>query len=109
QSGRRSGLGRRLAMGNRRHHVVASTTPSGYLVEVDSVSHRVSRDEGGVVRSPAPAVVVAVRAAAGTDVEGGDTVMILESMKMETPVKAPYAGRVREILVGVNSQVDGGG
>ena len=30
-------------------------------------------------------------------------------MKMETPVKAPYAGRVREILVGVNSQVDGGG
>ncbi len=28
---------------------------------------------------------------------------------METPVKAPYAGRVREILVGVNSQVDGGG
>src|SRR6476646_1605311 len=99
----------RLTVGDRRHHVVASTTPSGYLVEVDSVSHRVSRDEGGVVRSPAPAVVVAVRAAAGTDVEAGDTVMILESMKMETPVKAPYAGRVREILVGVNSQVDGGG
>ncbi|HEY4993679.1 MAG TPA: carboxyl transferase domain-containing protein [Nakamurella sp.] len=99
----------RLSLGDRQHHIVASTTPSGYLVEVDSVSHRVSRDEGGVVRSPAPAVVVAVRAAAGTDVEAGDTVMILESMKMETPVKAPYAGRVREILVGVNSQVDRGG
>ena len=99
----------RLTVGDRRHHVVASTTPSGYLVEVDSVSHRVSRDEGGVVRSPAPAVVVAVRAAAGTDVEAGETILILESMKMETPVKAPYAGRVREILVGVNSQVDGGG
>ncbi len=106
---RMSAFESRLTVGNRRHHVVASTTPSGYLVEVDSVSHRVSRDEGGVVRSPAPAVVVAVRAAAGTDVEAGDTVMILESMKMETPVKAPYAGRVREILVGVNSQVDGGG
>src|SRR5450755_841810 len=99
----------RLSLGDRQHHIVASTTPSGYLVEVDSVSHRVSRDEGGVVRSPAPAVVVAVRAAGGTDVEAGDTVMILESMKMETPVKAPYAGRVREILVGVNSQVDRGG
>src|SRR6478609_8452751 len=99
----------RLTVGDRRHHVVASTTPSGYLVEVDSVTHRISRDEGGVVRSPAPAVVVAVRAAAGTDVEAGETVLILESMKMETPVKAPYAGRVREILVGVNAQVDGGG
>jgi len=99
----------RLTVGDRHHHVVASTTASGYLVEVDSVSQRVSRDEGGVVRSTAPAVVVAVRAAAGTDVEAGDTILILESMKMETPVKAPYAGRVREILVGVNSQVDGGG
>jgi acetyl/propionyl-CoA carboxylase alpha subunit/acetyl-CoA carboxylase carboxyltransferase component len=99
----------RLTVSGRRHHVVASTTASGYLVEVDSVTHRISRDEGGVVRSPAPAVVVAVRAAAGTDVEAGETVMILESMKMETPVRAPYAGRVREILVGVNAQVDGGG
>ena len=99
----------RVTVAGRRHHVVASTSASGYLVEVDSVSHRVSRDEGGVVRSPAPAVVVAVRAAPGTDVEAGDPVLILESMKMETPVKAPYAGRIREILVGVNAQVDAGG
>jgi acetyl/propionyl-CoA carboxylase alpha subunit/acetyl-CoA carboxylase carboxyltransferase component len=105
---RKSTFESRLSLGDRQHHIVASSTPHGYLVEVDSVSHRVSRDEGGVVRSPAPAVVVAVRAAAGTDIEAGDTVMILESMKMETPVTAPYAGRVREILAGVNSQVDRG-
>ncbi len=99
----------RLTIGDRRHHIVAIEGAGGHLVEVDSVSHRVTRDEGGMVRSPAPAVVVAVRAAAGTDVEAGDTIVILESMKMETPVKAPYAGRVREILVGVNSQIDAGG
>jgi len=99
----------RLTIGDRRHHIVANQGPAGHLVEVDSVSHRVSRDEGGMVRSPAPAVVVAVRAAAGTEVAAGDTIVILESMKMETPVKAPYSGRVREILVGVNSQVDAGG
>jgi len=29
-------------------------------------------------------------------------------MKMETAVRAPYAGRVREVLVAVNSQVDAG-
>ena len=33
----------------------------------------------------------------------------MDSMPMESPVKAPYAGRVREILAGVNSQVDRGG
>ena len=106
---RQSQFESRLTIGNRRHQIVASTSAAGHLVEVDSVSHRVSRDEGGMVRSPAPAVVVALRAAPGDEVEAGDTIMILEAMKMETPVKAPYAGRVREILASVNSQVDAGG
>ncbi|HEY7815078.1 MAG TPA: biotin/lipoyl-containing protein, partial [Nakamurella sp.] len=106
---RQSQFESRLTIGENRHQIVASTNAAGHLVEVDSVSHRVSRDEGGMVRSPAPAVVVALRAAPGDDVEAGDTIMILEAMKMETPVKAPYAGRVREILATVNSQVDAGG
>ena len=36
-----------------------------HLVEVDGVTHRISRDEGGVVRSPAPALVVATPLAGG--------------------------------------------
>ena len=98
----------RLSIGDARHHVVTVPGPSFHRVEVDSVSHRVSRDEGGMVRSPAPAVVVAVRATAGSDVQAGDTVIVLESMKMETAVRAPYPGRVREVLASVNSQVDAG-
>ncbi|HET7474653.1 MAG TPA: carboxyl transferase domain-containing protein [Dermatophilaceae bacterium] len=99
----------RLTIGQRRHRVVTIEGPSDHRVEVDSVSHRVTRDEGGMVRSPAPAVVVAIPVAAGADVEAGDTVVVLESMKMETQVRAPYAGRVREVLAAVNSQVDAGG
>jgi acetyl-CoA carboxylase biotin carboxyl carrier protein len=34
----------------------------------------------------------------GDDVEEGDTVAILESMKMEMPVEAEDAGTVKEIL-----------
>jgi acetyl-CoA carboxylase biotin carboxyl carrier protein len=34
----------------------------------------------------------------GDNVDEGDTVMILESMKMEMPVEAEDAGTVREIL-----------
>ncbi len=98
----------RVTVNGRRHSVVTVPGPSYVRVDVDSVSHKVTRDEGGVVRSPAPAVVVAVRAAAGTEVQTGDTVLVLESMKMETHVRAPYAGRVREILATVNSQVDAG-
>ncbi len=98
----------RLIVGDRRFQVVAVAGPGSHLVEVDGFTHRVSRDETGLVRAPAPAVVVAVRAAAGDEVESGATIAVLESMKMETAVRAPFAGRVREILASVNSQVDAG-
>ena len=35
----------------------------------------------------------------GQQVEEDDTLMILESMKMETPVTTPVSGTIREILV----------
>jgi acetyl/propionyl-CoA carboxylase alpha subunit/acetyl-CoA carboxylase carboxyltransferase component len=98
----------RLSVCGQRFSIVAVQSSSTHLVEVDGVSHRIVRDEGGVVRAPAPAVVVAVRTAVGQDVEAGQTVAVLESMKMETPVRAPYAGRVREVVVSVNAQVDAG-
>ena len=92
----------------QRFGVVAVEAPGSSLVEVDGETHRVTRDAGGVVRAPAPAVVVAVRAAVGEEVEAGQAIVVLESMKMETAVRAPFAGRVREVLAPVNAQVDAG-
>src|SRR4051812_291955 len=97
-----------LTAGGRRYSVVAAEAPGSSLVEVDGETHRVSRDVGGVVRAPAPAVVVAVRVAPGDEVEAGQPIAVLESMKMETAVRAPFAGRVREVLAAANSQVDAG-
>ncbi|GAC1324374.1 MAG: biotin carboxylase N-terminal domain-containing protein [Mycobacteriales bacterium] len=105
---RLSTLESQLTVGEDRFRVVAVRGATSLLVEVDGSSHRITRDEAGVVRAPAPAVVVAVRVVPGQAVEAGQTVAVLESMKMETPVRAPYAGRVREVLVAVNSQVDAG-
>ncbi|OYD71437.1 acetyl/propionyl-CoA carboxylase alpha subunit [Rhodococcus sp. OK302] len=98
----------RLVIGDRRFHVVSVSSPARYLVEVDGISHQISQDDAGVIRAPAPAVVVAVPVAVGDDVEAGSTLVVLESMKMETAVRAPYAGKVREVLATVNSQVDAG-
>ncbi|MBS1693324.1 MAG: ATP-grasp domain-containing protein [Actinobacteria bacterium] len=98
----------RLALGDQRFHIVTVAGPTGFLVEVDGISHRISQDEAGLVRALAPAVVVALPVSVGDEVEAGATLVVLESMKMETALRAPTAGRVREILATVNGQVDAG-
>ncbi len=91
-----------------RFRLVTGTHGPVHLVEVDGVAHRVSRDEGGVVRSPAPALVVATPLAVGAEVEAGAPLLVLESMKMETVLRAPFRARLTECSVSVGSQVGTG-
>ena len=49
------------------------------------------------VMSPMPATVVAINAAPGQSVSEGDTVIVLEAMKMELPIKAPRGGVVKAV------------
>ena len=44
----------------------------------------------------------------GQSVAEGDTVVILESMKMEIPVESPVAGTVAEVTVAPNDQIQEG-
>ena len=46
--------------------------------------------------------------AQGDAVAAGDTIAILESMKMEIPVEAPVAGTVAELRVAPEDQVNEG-
>ena len=64
-----------------------------FRIEVDGTTHRVDRDDGGVVRAGWPAFVVSVLVQAGDRVAEGDPVAVLESMKMESTVTAPYSRR----------------
>src|SRR4051794_33946608 len=92
----------------QRFRLVSATHGPIHLVEVDGVTHRISRDEGGVVRSPAPALVVATPAAVGDEVDAGAPILVLESMKMENVLRAPFRARIRERGVSVGSQVETG-
>ncbi|MEU7866808.1 carboxyl transferase domain-containing protein [Dactylosporangium sp. NPDC049140] len=97
-----------ITVNGRRFRLVSATHGPIHLVEVDGVTHRISRDEGGVVRSPAPALVVATPVAVGDEVQAGAPILVLESMKMETALRAPFRARVRELPVSVGSQVETG-
>ena len=98
----------RLVVGRSRYRLITATHGPTHLVEVDGTTHRISRDEGGVLRSPAPALVVATPVRLGTQVAAGAPVLVLESMKMETVLPAPFAATVKELLVSTGSQVETG-
>ncbi|MDQ3356108.1 MAG: fused acetyl/propionyl-CoA carboxylase subunit alpha/methylmalonyl-CoA decarboxylase subunit alpha, partial [Actinomycetota bacterium] len=99
---------RRLTIAGRGLRVDCVTDGPEHLVEVEGVAHRVSRDEGGVIRAPAPALVVAVNVAAGDEVEAGSPVAVLEAMKMEMTIVATHSGKVREVLVAGSVHVEAG-
>ncbi len=98
----------RLVVGRQRFRMVTATHGPVHLVEVDGVTHRVTRDEGGVLRSPAPALVVATPLAVGAGVSAGAPVLVLESMKMETVLVAPFDATLKELMVATGSQVETG-
>ncbi len=91
-----------------RFQIVSVVQGLNYRIEVNGVSHRIDRDDGGVVHAPAPSVVVSIAVKPGDSVSAGDRLAVLEAMKMEMEVVAPFAGKVRGVMVIPNVQVDTG-
>ncbi len=100
----------------------ATKSDGTYTVNVDGKSYNVQVSEGGTavtqiaapaaapvaavgggadfdVKAPMPGSVVSVEVEVGSVVTAGDTVIIMEAMKMETPVKTEKAGTVVSIEV----------
>jgi acetyl/propionyl-CoA carboxylase alpha subunit/acetyl-CoA carboxylase carboxyltransferase component len=99
---------RRLTVGDQAFAVLSAAEGPDYRIEVDGAMHRMSGGEAGLVRAPAPAMVVAIPVEAGDAVAEGDVVAVVESMKLETALHAPAAGWVTEVLADVNTQVETG-
>ena len=60
---------------------------------------------GGDVRSPMPGVVRAVYVTVDDAVDGGDRLAVVEAMKMEHTLVAPFSGHVSHVLVASGDQV----
>ncbi len=97
-----------LSVLGQRYRVVAVGEDSRYRIEVNGVSYQVDRGDRGILRAPAPAVVVSVAVKAGDRVEAGDRLAVLEAMKLEIEVNAEFAGWVRQVMIIPNVQVEAG-
>src|ERR1700722_14756696 len=65
-------------------------------------------NEEKVCRSPVSGIVVRVNSQVGQKIQSGDTLLVLEAMKMETNITAPAAGKIAKINVGQGDAVQGG-
>ena len=83
----------------------ASTTPAA---PPPAVSRPAAPSSKGSIKSPLPGVILDVKVKEGDAVKRGQTLMILEAMKMEIPVVAPQDGTVATIKVAVGDAVESG-
>ena len=69
-------------------------------------SNREGHSEGGSLTATMPGRVLDVLVAEGDTVQKGDTLVLLEAMKMELPIQAPAAGQVARVLCAAGQVVE---
>ena len=96
----------RVVDGDRTWKVAVAGPPENRWVWVNGRVTRLRGATGGRARSgvardelsaPMPATVVKVMVEPGATVAPGDTLIVLEAMKMELPIRAPMGGLVAAI------------
>lgn len=99
-----------LTLGDRHIEVVIATRGDDVFVHVDGEAYqlryqhpldRLAAASGGSaedsIRAPMPGSIVSVAVKAGDAVTKGQTLLVMESMKMETTIAAPRDGVIAEI------------
>jgi len=81
---------------SRRSHHTGDITPR----------HHSGQDPEGILHAPMPGQIRAVNVQVGDSVTKGQTLLLLEAMKMEIRIQAPCDGTVARIAVKVGKQVD---
>ncbi len=82
--------------------LVDGGAPSRWAPAVDRAGARAA---GGSLAAPMPGTVIDVRTEPGAAVAEGDTLVILESMKMELAIQAPADGVVADVFVAAGDRV----
>ena len=106
----------RVVLGGRQFEIALARGTDTDWGTVDGRTYRWLRDSGdqetadatpdAPIAAPMPATVTAVRVASGQVVTRGDTLVVLEAMKMEIPLTAPRDGRVTAVRCAEGDRVD---
>lgn len=68
---------------------------------------KADKNAKGSIGAPMPGNVIDIKVKVGDKVEKGDPIIVLSAMKMETVVKAPISGKIKNIAVVNGQKLDG--
>ena len=86
----------------------AAPAPVAAALAAASVSAAPALAAGEVVKSPMPGNILKINVTVGQKVNEGETLLVLEAMKMENEIAAPKAGTVAQIIVSKGAVVETG-
>ncbi|MBV8062093.1 MAG: acetyl-CoA carboxylase biotin carboxyl carrier protein subunit [Nevskia sp.] len=108
-----------LTLNGRSQRVLIATRGDDVFVHLDGVAYqlryehplqRLAQQSAGSaddhVRAPMPGSLVSVAVQAGQNVARGDTLLVMESMKMETTIAAPRDGVIEAVHFAVGQTFD---
>ena len=70
-----------------------------------AAADKASVNKANAVKAPLPGVITDIKVAVGDEVQAGDTLLVLEAMKMANNIEAEKAGKVTAICVKVGETV----
>lgn len=95
-----------------RHEAIHVFTGGGvHVLQLhDAVAHAQDDAGGhdGNLTAPMPGKIISISVKAGDQVKAGDTLLVMEAMKMEHTITAPDDGTVEEVFFAVGDQVTDG-
>jgi biotin carboxyl carrier protein len=108
-----------LGVGDKRYRVHVAKEGSEYHISLNGKTVRLEKvtaanprksslGQVGDLTANMPGQVMRVMVAVGDVVKKGDTLVVLEAMKMEMRIKSPLDGRVKAVLCGVGDAVERG-
>lgn len=94
-----------VQINNENLNVNIKTTLQEKAFQLISSSHN-TNDQVTIIKSPMPGLVLKILKKVGDNVSKGETVMILEAMKMENEIKVSNDGEVVDIFVSEGKPVE---
>ena len=90
---------------NKKESISVRSDLSTSLTPSDAGSYSTDVDKSGLLLSPMTGIINEIKVKNGQEVKKGDTMIVLEAMKMYIDIHAPKSGVIKEIFVKIGDNI----